>query len=137
MSIQATVAAADSTRFEVVISAWEARMSLWVETPSIVERASGQTLLSFEDGNWSLNSAHWIDDHRVELRLRKYPGAHHPSELRVSLDCIARTATLDGRTLGFDGLERALEAALSWPAAVRAPVSSGWIERIRRLFAGR
>ena len=51
-----------SGRFGISISAWEVRMSLWIETPLLCERRSGQRLLVFKDSNWSLNSAEWLSD---------------------------------------------------------------------------
>ena len=65
-------------RFLISISAWEARMSLWIESPTLSERDSGEQLLAFTDQNWSLDSADWLDEAVVVLNLRKYPGNHRP-----------------------------------------------------------
>src|SRR6185436_1450296 len=54
-----------SGRFEITIAAWEARMSLWIETPTLSDRLTGQELLSFNDPHWSLDSAEWQSDSTV------------------------------------------------------------------------
>lgn len=44
-------------RYVVYVDAWEARMSLWVETPELVDTQTGRTLLGFRNTNWSLDEA--------------------------------------------------------------------------------
>jgi hypothetical protein len=109
-------------RFLIAISAWEVRMSLWIEVPTLSERASGETLLAFEDPHWSLNSAQWLGDSVVALRLRKYPGNHFPPEIAATIDCAARTAEINGRHVGsLTQVEHCLDASLEWRMAVPPP----------------
>jgi hypothetical protein len=103
-----------SGRFEITISAWEARMSLWIETPTLRDTATGETLLSFEDGNWSLDAADWRSGSVVALDLRKYPGNHRPSSVVATVDCVARMAEVAGETVPLNRLEGALEKSLTW-----------------------
>ena len=56
-------------------------MSLWIETPSVLDKATGELLLSFKDSHWSLDAARWVSDSTVELTLRKYPGNHLPAQV--------------------------------------------------------
>jgi len=93
---------------------WEARMSLWIESPELIDTRSGQSLLRFYDSNWSLDHAQWLDDSTVELSLRKYPGNHTPSSLEVVLDCRRKTASLLGApAVAVSELESAMDALLT------------------------
>jgi hypothetical protein len=104
-----------SSRFLITISAWEARMSLWIETPTLIDCSSGERLLVFKDSNWSLNSAEWLSESVVVLKLRKYPGNHIPSEVTATVDCTAKTAEVNGKKVDTLGnVERYLDAALVW-----------------------
>ena len=90
-------------------------MSLWIETPLLCERRSGQRLLVFKDSNWSLNSAEWLSDSVVVMKLRKYPGNHLPPEVVTTIDCIAGTAEVEGKKVGsLAEVERFLEEAIVW-----------------------
>ena len=90
-------------------------MSLWIETPVLCERSSGQRLLVFKDSNWSLNSAEWLSDSVVVMKLRKYPGNHLPAEVVTTIDCIGGTAEVEGKKVDSLGqVERFLEEALVW-----------------------
>jgi hypothetical protein len=77
-------------RYLITLSAWEARMSLWIETPLLSDQSSGEQLLGFRDSHWSLDSAEWSSDSVVELKMRKYPGNHVPAQLDLKIDCGAR-----------------------------------------------
>jgi hypothetical protein len=123
----------NSANYEISLSAWEARMSLWIETPTLRNKATGEVVASFRDTNWSLNSARWLSDDVVELRMRKYPGSHTPAEIMATLDCSERTARIDGSVMPISQVETALEGALSWPQPPAATASSGlggWIRRL-------
>ena len=99
-------------RFIFRIFAWEARMSLWIESFTLVEAASGASVFGLSDAAWSLDNAEWTSDTVVKMRLRKYPGDHTPSAFEVKLDCGARTAEIDGRAVeSLEKVERALEAS--------------------------
>ncbi|MGC4093162.1 MAG: hypothetical protein QM756_35795 [Polyangiaceae bacterium] len=107
--------ASPNGRFQISVSAWEARMSHWIETPTLTDVSVKETILSFEDASWSLDDASWIDDSRVTLVMRKYPGNHKPSSVSVEIDCIARTATLGEREVkALQDLERAMNAAIEF-----------------------
>jgi hypothetical protein len=126
-------------RFRIAISAWEARMSLWIETPTVLDKATGETLLSFKDSNWSLDSARWLSDSVVELTLRKYPGNHLPTNVIATLDCANRNAKI-GETVvkSLAEVEPALERALTWRTAEPPrPAPGGCAGILRRFFFGR
>jgi hypothetical protein len=104
-----------SGRFRIAISAWEARMSCWIETPTLLDQVTKETLLAFKDSNWSLEAARWLSDTVVELTLRKYPGGHLPVQIAATLDCVHRNAKI-GETVvhSFAEIEPTLEHALTW-----------------------
>ena len=87
-------------------------MSQWVYPFDLVEPASQKVLLRLTDPCWSLDVSEWTAGDVVCLKLRKYPGDRRGEGIRVSLDCVGQTATLDGKSWRFDQLEAALEAAL-------------------------
>ena len=90
-------------------------MSLWIENPTLSDRSNGEQLLAFQDPHWSLNSAEWVNESVVVLRLRKYPGSHIPPQVSATIDCVAGTAEVDGKRVGSLALvERALDDALVW-----------------------
>lgn len=100
-----------SGRYQVRVDPWEARMSLWVETPELVDSVIGTTLLAFADPNWSLDAAAWQGE-RVTLTLRRYPGDHVPSQFEVVVDCAALSATVQSMPVpSLAAIEPALERA--------------------------
>ncbi|MGE0440445.1 MAG: hypothetical protein AB7S39_08115 [Gemmatimonadales bacterium] len=102
-------------RYTITTSAWEVRMSLWIETPSLADSATGQVLWTPEDGNWSLDAALWTGPATLRLTLRKYPGNHTPADVTAEIDCRALTARVgDGPAEPLDTLDRRLERALRW-----------------------
>jgi hypothetical protein len=102
-------------QYVITVDSWEARMSLWIDSPALTERRTGENLLAFEDPNWSLDAARWLDDSTVVLTLRKYPGNHTPGSIDVTVDCAGRTATIGGAKVGRLGeLEQQMEKALRW-----------------------
>lgn len=97
-------------RYAIYIDMWEARMSHWIECPSLVDTRNGETLLRFCDSNWSMDRARWQGDAVVAMNLRKYPGDHRPASFEVVIDCAARTATVAGMPAAALGeVEAALE----------------------------
>ena len=113
-------------RFVIGISAWEARMSLWIETPTLSERLTGKQLLAFKDPNWSLDSADWLNDSTVVLKLRKYPGNHVPTGLIATVDCLAGTAVIgETRVDSLECLEDRLDKALTWRNDYAPPAKKG------------
>lgn len=114
------IAISPSKRFEIQVEAWEARNSLWVNSPVIWDAEQSSTIFSFKDECWSLDSATWVGDSTVRLLLRKFPGNHSPDHIRVEVSCIATTALVHG-TAGMaafstrlDELEVALDHKLKW-----------------------
>lgn len=102
-------------RFLLLTGPWEVRMSLWIETPVLRDLAGDRSLWRPEDSRWSLNGADWLDATRVELRLRKYPGNHEPSELRAWIDAQAGWGQVEGSgQVPLERFEAALDAALGW-----------------------
>ena len=90
-------------------------MSLWIETPTLRDKATGEILLSFKDSNWSLDAARWLSDSVVELTLRKYPGSHLPVHVVATVDCAHRNAKVGPVEVeSLADLESALEGALTW-----------------------
>jgi hypothetical protein len=102
-------------RYQVRIVAWEAFNSHWVESPSIIDTATGANLLHVTCNLWSLDRSVWLSPTRVQLTLRKYPGNHRPGQIMVTIDCSAQTATLESADIvTLDKLEAVLERQLVW-----------------------
>lgn len=98
--------------FRIVTS--EARMSHWIDTPTLLRAATGEVLCGFVRTSWSLDGARWLDAHRVVMTLRRYPGDHQPRELVVEVDLAAGTAALAGHPpTGLAALEPYLDAILA------------------------
>ncbi len=85
-------------------------MSLWIESPSLVRADDGQTMFTFRDANWSLDSAEWQDAERVKMLLRCYPGDHTPSAFEVEIDCEAKQVAVVDEVFALESLEPYLEA---------------------------
>lgn len=99
--------------YAIEVIAWEAAMSLWVESPVLIDRTSGLDLLRFRDANWSLDQATWLDDSRVRLLMRRYPGNHSPPDVDVVVDCKARTGQMGHQEIhSLDELEDAMNLAI-------------------------
>lgn len=73
--------------YAVRVDAWEARMSLWVETPKNIDCHSRTVLFAFSDERWSLERATWLNASVVHLLLRRFPGDHLPTFVEVVVDC--------------------------------------------------
>lgn len=99
-----------SDKYHFKIDAWEARMSLWIESPALVNVSSGETVLTFKESNWSLDVAEWKDEEHVTMELRRYPGDHSPSQFVVEVDCLAKKATIGDDSMELNSLEKYLEA---------------------------
>jgi hypothetical protein len=100
-------------RFAVFVSSWEARMSLWVDTPSIVETASGQVIFAFKDINWSLDAIRWQSDSVVSLQLRKYPGNYKRDHFSIVIDLDNKSGVVEEVLISeLAEVEAALEAQL-------------------------
>jgi hypothetical protein len=102
-----------NSRFQVFVEVWEARNSLWVESPMLYDAESETTLLKFTDDNWSLDSAEWTSNSQVQFTLRKYPGNHTPTQLVATVDCNSQTARVDQLLpVPLENLEELLEHLL-------------------------
>ncbi|MEO7324444.1 MAG: hypothetical protein ABIW82_06420 [Dokdonella sp.] len=102
-------------RFQIRVAVWEARNSLWVESPAIYNAISQAVLLTFQSEMWSLDKAEWKTSEVVDITLRKYPGNHTPIELKATIDCEKQTAKLRScPAVPLAELERLLESRLTW-----------------------
>lgn len=107
-----TKSSSPSGRYLVRTYPWEARMSLWIETPELVDTIAGQSLLSFKDSHWSVDSVDWRGDSIAVMHLRRYPGDHLPGSFEVVIDCARRSASLIGAgSVPLDQLEAVLAQA--------------------------
>jgi hypothetical protein len=102
-------------RFQVRVETWEARNSLWVESPSIYNTRTEEVLLQLQSEMWSLDKAEWKTGEVVELTLRKYPGNHTPIQLEAAVDCENQTAQIQSLpAVPLKELEQLLESQLKW-----------------------
>lgn len=102
-------------RFEVRVNVWEARNSLWVESPEIFDLTENKSLLQFASNLWSLDSSDWKTSSVVCLVLRKFPGNHVPVQLEVTVDLQSKTASVQSSPpLPLGALEQAMERQLKW-----------------------
>lgn len=99
-------------------------MSHWIESFTLVEAASGEIVLRLRDTDWSLDTAQWLGDSLVKMKLRKYPGDHTPPSFEVQVDCEARTAQVAGEpempVVPLRKLEHTLERLYAAGKAARA-----------------
>ncbi len=79
-------------RYEVRVYPWEARMSLWVDSPAIHDTTTGRTVFAPDDSHWSLGKVEWRGASVVQLQLRHYPGDHVPAWMDLTLDCASLDA---------------------------------------------
>lgn len=100
-------------RFEVTFFDREVFNTHWVQTPTLVDRQTGETLLTF-DTRWTVDELEWTGASLISCRMRKYPGNHRPVELAVTIDAAARTASMGELNCPFSELERRMDAALEW-----------------------
>jgi hypothetical protein len=62
-------------RYSLLLASNEMRMSHWVTSAALWERASQRLLLQIGDGLWSSEQIAWSADSRVvTIGLRRYPG---------------------------------------------------------------
>jgi hypothetical protein len=102
-------------RFQVRVAMWEARASLWVETPEIWDTLTGTLVLRFGNENWSLDHCHWQTGSLAQLTLRKFPGNHTPSQVLAIVDCAGGMAALPSHPqVPLPQLEAALDSLLHW-----------------------
>ncbi|RON48273.1 hypothetical protein [Pseudomonas frederiksbergensis] len=98
----------------VQVTPWEARNSLWVYPPRIIDTRQGICVFRFSDACWSADQSNWLTPTTVELKLRKFPGDRMGQGVRVVVDCDGRVARWgSGKTVELSDLESALEAFLN------------------------
>ena len=87
----------------------------WVQTPTLTDTRTGETLLTFKDRFWTADEVEWRSDSVVVMELRKYPGNHLPGTLKATVDCSAGSSAVEDQpSRAIAVLERDLEAALTW-----------------------
>lgn len=119
----------------------EMRMSHWVIRPLLQRCADGRQLFAFDDPAWSVDDAHWLDATRVELRLRRYPGDHLPTQLCVHIDARQHSGQIGAERVPWSQLEelarrslRTVVPAGTVPAGTTTPARwRGWLRRLLRL----
>lgn len=97
-------------KYHFQIAPWEARMSLWIESPALLKAKNDEVIFTFDNPNWSLDSAEWLNEEHVKMTLRRYPGDHTPSSFEVEVDCDAKQATVGRDAIPLDALEKHLES---------------------------
>jgi hypothetical protein len=127
-------------RYAITFHCHEAFNSCWVDTPSVLDQQTGETLFSFQNMQWSADEAQWLDESTVRFSLRQYPGNHEPRELAATLDLHARQARVgEGAAVPLTDLERSLEASITWFRAEPQPASHplARLQRALRRLIGR
>ena len=99
-------------RYRVAFSVYEMRMSHWVETPVIINSASGKPLLDLCTSDWSADTTAWrTDSQAVTFELRRYPG--DAPDVTVTVDLPRRTCTVEtaagNESVSFDQVKAWLE----------------------------
>jgi hypothetical protein len=123
-------------RYEVTFYEHEVFNTHWVQTPSIVDRQTGEILLTFQNTHWSLDERSWLGESQACFHVRKYPGNHQPGEIVVTLDCAARVATFADQRCAFAELEPRLDAALTWIYARPEEPPPTLLQRIQKFLRG-
>lgn len=101
-------------RYCVQVTPWEARHSLWVYSPRIIDTREGLCIFQFSDACWSADQSTWLTPTTVALNLRKFPGDRMGQGVRVVVDCDGRVARWEsGKAVELSDLESALETLLS------------------------
>jgi len=101
-------------RYVVEADPWEARNSQWVYTPRVIDLITAQPVLALSDPRWSMDSADWVSDSEVFLRLRKFPGNHLPIQLDVLVNCDEGNALVAAnQRCSLAELEAVLDAAFT------------------------
>jgi hypothetical protein len=102
-------------RFEVRVRVWEARNSLWVESPEVFDLIENKSVLRFCSDLWSLEESGWKSDSVALLVLRKFPGNHTPVHLELLADFQNQTVFVQSsQTVPFNDLEQTMEHQLVW-----------------------
>lgn len=126
-----------SGRYEISRYSHEAFNTCWVDTPTVTDKQTGETVLTFTDTMWSVDEARWQSDSVVIFEMRKYPGNHEPGGLIVTLDCDARQARIGGNeAIPFQNLEVRMESSLKWVYAEAPQPRPGLLARIQRFLRG-
>lgn len=81
-------------RYMIGVESQEVRAFQWVDTPQLIDSTTGSVLLGLADTCWHLDSAQWLSDSVVVMRMRRFPDGLGSYEVRV--DCGQQTAWVDG-----------------------------------------
>ena len=73
-----------SGRYEISRYSHEAFNTCWVDTPTVTDKQTGETLFAFQDDRWSLDELSWRSESVASLEMRKYPGNHEPHGLAAA-----------------------------------------------------
>lgn len=114
MAAMETLSISPRQVFALQARVWEAANSQWVYSPLLWDVQRGLVLFSFKEQRWSVDADHWVDDTKVRLSLRKYPGNHRPESIQVEIDCLSLQATiLPASNTTLTELEAVLESMLA------------------------
>lgn len=72
-------------QYEIEIRSREMRMSHWVDTPKIVDKKTGLSLLDLHDSLWSVRDIEWKKKGKLELTLARYPNGMENQTLVMDL----------------------------------------------------
>ena len=98
-----------SGRYKVFVDPWEARNSLWVYSPLIIDAETQDVILKLDDRNWSMDSAEWESDTTVRLGLRRFPGDCSPLGVSVKVDCVSGCAMIGDARFPLNEIDQALD----------------------------
>lgn len=98
--------------YQVFVDPWEARGSLWVYSPLIIDVGTQELILKLADLNWSMDCAVWESDTTVRLGLRRFPGDRAPFGISVQIDCASRFGVIGDSRFPLVEIDLALERAL-------------------------
>lgn len=96
-------------RLEIRLTPREMRMSHWVHAPTVTDLETGRVLLDLSDGLWDLMSVHEAE-HRLDLRLCRYPGDHAALTLSITLG--DNRLWIGAQEVAPEHLEAVLDAAV-------------------------
>lgn len=101
-----------SGSYKVLVDPWEARNSLWVYSPWIIDARTQDVILELADSNWSMDCAVWESDTTVRLDLRRFPGDRLPLGISVQVDCAHRYVVIGDARFPITELDQMLDRTL-------------------------
>ena len=109
--------------YSMLLTSHEMRMSHWVTSAALWERASQRLLLRIGDGLWSSEQITWsVDSQRVTVELRRYPGDAPGIVIDIfpEQQIVIPHAPADTQPLTFAALNAFLEDYYAQRRSVRA-----------------